>query len=440
VTSADADLDVVIVGAGAAGLATAIFAKRADPAARISILDGARQPGAKILVSGGSRCNVTNTVVTEADFNSGSLAIVRRVLRALPVGATIGFFAGLGVTLREEPNGKLFPESGRSRDVLAALLAELSRVGARLRANTRVLDLARTPDAFVVTTSAGEIRARAVVLATGGLSLPKTGSDGWGYEVARRFGHRIVPTTPALVPLVLDATRPTSIHQSLSGVSHPAELDVLVDGAAIARVPGALLWTHFGLSGPAALDASRHWLRATLEGRNVEVRASVCPGRSFAVVDRRWTDLARARPRASPTTIASEWVPASVAAAMIAALDLPDAPTLATLSRDDRRRIVHALTAWPLAVTGSRGYAFAEVTAGGVPLDEIRPATMESRLVPGLYFVGEILDVDGRLGGFNFQWAWASARVAAEALAARRGGDPRGKPGPNSSPRAIGAS
>ena len=142
-------------------------------------------------------------------------------------------------------------------------------------------------------------------------------------------------------------------------------------------------------------------------------------------MDRRWTDLARARPRASPATVAAEWVPASVAAAMIAALGLSGARTLATLNRDDRRRIVHALTGWPLAVTGSRGYAFAEVTAGGVPLAEIRPATMESRIVPGLFFVGEILDVDGRLGGFNFQWAWASARVAAEALAAR----PRGSAG-----------
>ena len=422
--SAGADLDVAIVGAGAAGLATAIFAKRADPAARVSILDGARQPGAKILVSGGSRCNVTNSVVTEADFNGGSSAVVRRVLRALPVPATIAFFAGLGVPLREESNGKLFPESGRSRDVLAALLAEVSRVGAALRPNTRVLDLAPTPGAFVVTTSAGEIRARAVVLATGGLSLPKTGSDGWGYEAARRFGHRIVPTTPALVPLVLDATRPTSMHRSLSGVSHPAELDVRVDGTTVARVPGALLWTHFGLSGPAALDASRHWLRATLEDGIVEVTANVCPGRTFESVDRRWTDLARARPRASLIAIASESVPASAAAAMIAALGLPGTRTLATLTRDDRRRIVHALTAWPLAVSGSRGYAFAEVTAGGVPLDEIRPATMESRLVPGLYFVGEILDVDGRLGGFNFQWAWASARVAAEALAARRRPNP----------------
>ncbi len=421
-TDADADLDVVIVGAGAAGLATAIFAKRANPALRLSVLDGARQPGAKILVSGGSRCNVTNTVVTAADFNGGSPAIVRRVLRALPVPATIEFFASLGVSLREEPNGKLFPESGRSRDVLAALLAELGRVGATLRANTRVLDLGRTPDAFVVTTSAGEIRARTVVLATGGLSLPKTGSDGWGYAAARRFGHAIVPTTPALAPLVLDATRPTSIHRALSGVSHPAELDVLVDGATVARLPGALLWTHFGVSGPAALDASRHWLRATLGGGKVELVASFCPDRTFESVDRRWTDLARTRPRASVTTIAAEFVPASVAAAMIGALDLAGDRILATLSRDDRRRIVHGLTAWPLAVTGSRGYAFAEVTAGGVPLDEIRPATMESRLVPGLYFVGEILDVDGRLGGFNFQWAWASARVAAEALAARRRG------------------
>lgn len=421
-TSAGADLDVVIVGAGAAGLATAIFAKRANPAVRLSVLDGARQPGAKILVSGGSRCNVTNTVVTAADFNGGSPAIVRRVLRALPVPATIEFFASLGVRLREEPNGKLFPESGRSREVLAALLAELGRVGATLRANTRVLDVARTADGFVVTTPAGEIRAEAVVLATGGLSLPKTGSDGWGYAAARRLGHAIVPTTPALAPLVLDPGPPTSIHRPLSGVSQPAALDVLVDGATIARLPGALLWTHFGLSGPAALDASRHWLRATLDGGRVELTASFCPDRTFESVDRRWTDLARTRPRASLTTIAADFVPASVASALIGALDLAGDRTLATLRRDDRRRVVHALTAWPLAVTGSRGYAFAEVTAGGVPLEEIRPATMESRIVPGLYFVGEILDVDGRLGGFNFQWAWASARVAAEALAARHRG------------------
>jgi hypothetical protein len=419
VSDSAVDADVAIVGAGAAGLATAIFLRRDAPDARVLVLDGARRPGAKILVSGGSRCNVTNRDVTDADFNGGPRPIVRRILRALPVPATIDFFAGLGVALHEEPTGKLFPDTNRARDVLDVLLRELTRSGAVLRAGTRVETMERAGPAFRLVTSAGPLSARAVVLATGGLSLPKTGSDGWGLGAAKRMGHSIVQTTPALAPLVLDAGSPDAIHGSVSGVSLPVRLDLVVDDVVTARVSGALLWTHFGVSGPAALDMSRHWLRAELEGRRARLTLSVCPEDTFDSLDRRWTTLARDRPRAFLVTALADFVPASVAAAMIGALGLPPDRTLAAFGREDRRRLVHALTAWPLAVTSSRGYAYAEVTAGGVPLDEIRSESMESRLVPGLFFVGEILDVDGRIGGFNFQWAWSSARVAARALAAR---------------------
>ena len=413
------DADVAIVGAGAAGLATAIFLRRDAPLARVLVLDGARRPGAKILVSGGSRCNVTNRGVTDADFNGGSRAIIRRVLRALPVPATIEFFAGLGVRLHEEPTGKLFPDTNRARDVLDALLRELEQVGAELRAGTRVETLDLDGSGLRLGTSAGPVRARAVVLATGGLSLPKTGSDGWGYQAARRLGHSIVPTTPALAPLVLDGASPEAIHASVSGVSLPARLDLRIDGAMGARIQGALLWTHLGVSGPAALDMSRHWLRAQLDGRQASLTLNACPSDTFESLDRRWTTLARQRPRALLATALTEFVPASVAAAMLGALEIADDSPLAALGRAHRRRLVHALTAWPLAVTSSRGYAYAEVTAGGVPLDEIRSESMESRRVPGLFLVGEILDVDGRIGGFNFQWAWSSARVAARALASR---------------------
>jgi hypothetical protein len=212
---------------------------------------------------------------------------------------------------------------------------------------------------------------------------------------------------------------PPAIHASLSGVSLPARLDLASPGAPTTKIAGSLLWTHFGLSGPAALDLSRHWLRAAVEARPVRLTASFCPEGSFESLDRQWTDLARERPRSSITNVLAQFVPASVAEGMLAALNLADERTLATLARDDRRRLIHGLTAWPLDVTGSRGYAYAEVTAGGVPLAEVHPASMESRLVPGLFLVGEILDVDGRLGGFNFQWAWASAKVAGDALAAR---------------------
>jgi hypothetical protein len=414
------DFDVAVVGAGAAGLATAIFTRRANPSRSVVVLDGAARPGAKILVSGGSRCNVTNTVVTEADFNGGRPAVIRRILRAFPVEDTVAFFRDIGVPLGEEPGGKLFPVSNRSRDVLDALLAELAHAGAELGAGHRVTDIRPGDGAFRIETTRGPLRARAVVLATGGLSLPKTGSDGWGYEAARRLGHSIVPTTPALVPLVLAPGEPGAIHDRIPGVSLPVRLDVRVDGAIAVRIPGSMLWTHFGISGPAALDASRHWLRARIEGREVSIAACLHPGGTFASLEQDWLTRAAGRPRLTVHTALTRDVPASMASAILDHLAILPETTLAALTREDRRRMVHALVEWPLPIADSRGYRYAEVTAGGVPLGEIDPATMASRVCRGLYLVGEILDADGRIGGFNFQWAWATGWIAGAALA----GDP----------------
>ena len=408
--------DAVIVGAGAAGLATAIFARRLNPAARIVLVDGAKAPGAKILVSGGSRCNVTNTVVTEADFNGGRPAIIRRILRRLPVPDTIAFFEELGVSLHEEPLGKLFPDSHRSRDVLDALLAEAARRGVSPRSAHRVSAIAHEDGLFRLTTAAGPLRARTVVLATGGLSLPKTGSDGWGYQAAAALGHSIVPTTPALVPLVLEANE-EAVHAGVSGVALPVRIDVRVDGRIAARVAGSLLWTHFGVSGPVALDASRHWLRARLERRPVSLSVSFCPDERFESLDAAFLALAGSRPRLTFQNAVADRIPASVASAILARLDLDAASTLAEMTRETRHRLTRALLEWPLPVTDSRGYNYAEVTAGGIPLTEVDPATMESRRCAGLFLVGEILDVDGRIGGFNFQWAWSTGRIAGEALA-----------------------
>ncbi len=408
--------DVAIVGAGAAGLATAIFTRRLNTRASVVLFDGARSPGAKILVSGGSRCNVTNIAVSEKDFWGGSPALIRRVLRALPVARTIAFFRELGVMLHEEADGKLFPDSNRARDVLDALLGETSRVGASLRAATRVVDVQRVPRGFRVMTSSGVTRARAVVLATGGQSLPKTGSDGAGLAIASRLGHSLVPTTPGLVPLVI-ADDEEAMHRELTGVAHPVELSVWVDNRVDLRLGGALLWTHFGVSGPVAMNASRHYLRAQLEGRTCRLTVSFCPGEDFDVVDRHWNDLSVRQPRATVQSTLAGLVPASVAAALLRRLRIDPTAVLSHFPRDDRRRLVHALVAWPLHVAGSRGYDYAEVTAGGVRLDEIDPVTLESRRCPGLFLVGEILDVDGRIGGFNFQWAWSSGYVAGRALA-----------------------
>jgi predicted Rossmann fold flavoprotein len=412
--SLSSDYDVAIVGAGAAGLAAAIFARELNPRQSIALFDGAKTLGAKILVSGGGRCNVTNAVVTERDFWGGRSAIVRRVLRAFPVSDTQKFFARIGVALHEEADGKLFPDSNRARDVLRSLLGEIDRLGVHIEADRRVTDVAREGPAFTLSTPRGPVRATRVVLATGGRSLPKSGSDGGGYLIAQALGHTIVETTPALAPLVLADSEP--LHARLSGVAHEAALTVWVDDRVSIRLTGSLLWTHFGISGPVALNASRHWARACLEHTQVRVTLNMAPPSTFESLDERLIALAVSRPRATVPTLLSSFLPASVGDALAAVVDIGSDSPAGVLSRVDRRRLAHALVEWPLPITDTRGYTYAEATAGGVPLPEIDPGTLESRVCPGLYLVGEMLDVDGRLGGFNFQWAWSSARVCARAV------------------------
>lgn len=458
-TAGSFDADAIVVGAGAAGLATAIFTARAKPGARVLVLEGARHVGAKILVSGGSRCNVTNRTVSERDFWGGSSRVVQRVLRAFAAERAAAFFESLGVPLHEEEFGKLFPDSNSSRTVLDALLRELSRLGVALETGQRVVDVRRAGasrgnvadanvpqdddpapgEIFEVWTADGRIRrAPVVVLATGGRSLPKTGSDGFGYELARRLGHGCVATTPALAPLVSTGAR----RRALAGISLPVELTLRVDGRPVVTVRGPLLWTHFGVSGPAALDLSRHWHRAIIEspdaptraaaddgssesaagvGRTarmpLDVRINVCPGDTEASVSAWLAEQARDRPKAFVRTVLATRLPAAVAEVCVVEAGLSDELTLAHLSRDDRRRLAQALVEGRLEVQDSRGYAYAEVTAGGLPLDEVDHATMQSRVCAGLFLAGEILDVDGRLGGFNFQWAWSSGWVAGHGIA-----------------------
>jgi predicted Rossmann fold flavoprotein len=257
-----------------------------------------------------------------------------------------------------------------------------------------------------------------VVLATGGLSLPKSGSDGAGYAIARALGHTLIATTPALAPLVLAANGndTPAIHGTWSGISQQVILTLRTGGSVTVRERGSMLWTHFGISGPAALDLSRHWLRARLEGRDAEAAANLTPDLDFESLETFWLEQARQRPRAMIGTILATLVPAAVADGVLAGIGIDAATILSSLTRDDRRRLIHALTAWPIPIVDSRGYNFAEATAGGIALQEIDPSTMESRCCRGLYLVGEMLDVDGRLGGFNFQWAWSSAAVAARGL------------------------
>ena len=409
--------DILVVGAGAAGLFAATWAGRAAAGRPCTILavDGARKLGAKILVAGGGRCNVTHVRVTEADYAGSTPAAIRKVLRRFSVADTVAFFAAAGVTLKEEDTGKLFPVTDSARTVLEALLAEARRAGAAILHPARVERLDRDADGFTASTAAGPVRARRVILCTGGRSLPKSGSDGGGLLLAESLGHSLsAPIVPALVPLVLP---PGHWITGLSGLTLTTQVTLTVAGRQRFTTTGSTLCTHLGLSGPAILDASRHWLVARHADPTASLAIGWLPGATGDEVDRL---LVAGQPRGA-LAVLRERLPDRLARALCTEAT---APPTGDLPRDARRRLVAAVTATPLPVVGDRGYAVAEATAGGVPLAEVRLETMESRVCPGLFLAGEILDVDGRIGGFNFHWAWASGFVAGQAAVATLAGVP----------------
>lgn len=410
--------DIAIVGAGAAGLAAAIFAGEAgvpSSSRSIVILDGVKTIGAKILVSGGGRCNVTHEVVAPTDF-FGNRRIIKNVLAAFSVEATIKWFASMGVELKREETGKLFPVTDRSRTVLNALVERCRELGVAILPDHRVTKIARIPDSsagFVVHHSHGALTAGRVILATGGRSIPKSGSDGFGYELARRLGHHVTPTVPALAPLVLDGRM---FHKNLSGLSQEVELTTVVNGKTLDARTGSLLWTHFGISGPVVMDASRFWCLAQEQGEPVEVYGNFLPGQNQEQVRQSFMEQARDNPRRSLGKTFAQRLPQRFTESLIQHAGCDSQTAIAQLPKKDRDHLLSLLTKFLFPIVQDRGWNYAEVTAGGVPLEEVNFRTMESKLVPGIYLVGEILDCDGRIGGFNFQWAWATGHLAGQAV------------------------
>lgn len=408
---------IAIVGAGAAGLAAAIAAaERAKPAddVRILLLDGAHTFGAKILVSGGGRCNVTHEAVTPTDF-FGNRRIIKNVLAAFPIEQTIAWFASLGVDLKREETGKLFPVTDKSRTVLNALIERCRQLGVEIHSDHRVHVIKRAPGEkteFQVQHTHGTLVANRLILATGGRSIPKSGSDGFGYELARRLGHQVTATAPALVPLVL---ADTMFHKTLSGLSHEVELTTMVKERTADHRTGSLLWTHFGISGPVVMDASRFWCLAKERGEPAEIYGNFLPGQTREQVRKWFMEEMKDHPRRSLVNTLAQKLPLRFAESLIQYAKCDSQAAIAQLPRQDREHLLTLLTKFPFPIVHDRGWNYAEVTAGGVPLEEINFRTMESKIVPGLYLVGEILDCDGRIGGFNFQWAWATGQLAGRA-------------------------
>lgn len=410
-------VDLAIIGAGAAGLASAIFASQAAQGKKILLLDAAEKIGTKILVSGGGRCNVTHQTVLPKDYN-GSQKIIRNVLAGFNAQQTVHWFESLGVTLKEEDTGKLFPVTDSAQTVLDALLGRCRALGVIIKPACRVRHIRPTTQTddnlpagpFEIGHDGGIVLAQRVIVCTGGRSLPKSGSDGSGWALVKRLGHTVTETYPALVPLVLDSA---FFHAKLSGIAHDVTLHTHVANKRIDSRTGSMLWTHFGISGPVVMDASRFWVMAHEQGQKAELFCQFMPEMNFEQCEKWLLDQPA---KQTLHRVLATHLPSRVIEQLCSHLAVNDTVMMGQLSKDARRKISHGLTELAMPVIKDRGWNYAEVTAGGIPLSEINYRTMESRLVKGLHFAGEILDVDGRIGGFNFQWAWSSGRAAAGAV------------------------
>jgi predicted Rossmann fold flavoprotein len=400
-------IDVAVIGGGAAGLFAAIWAARKNTNARIVVLDGAKRIGAKILIAGGGRCNVTHHHVDDKAFAGSSPAAIRKILRRFDVNQTISFFQSLDVELKRESTGKLFPVSDRAKTVLDALLHAAQSANVPILTSRRVRSVNGQLDGFLVSGDWGELNAKRVVIATGGKSVPQTGSDGSGYSIATSFGHALTEKIfPGLVPLILP---PDHFIRSLAGISADVEMRVRSgSGRTLKSFRNSMLCTHFGISGPVVLDISRYFLDASQNNSDTELTVNWLPDKSMQQTEKELQELNRS----SVLSWIRRNLPERLARSLCEYSGVSGETPGYRLTRDDRIKLSQFLTQMKLPVIGDRGFQYAEVTAGGVPLKELNLTTMESRLCPGLYLCGEICDVDGQIGGFNFQWAWASGYVA----------------------------
>jgi hypothetical protein len=395
------DRKVVVIGAGAAGCMAAIFA--AQEGADVLLLERMKDGGRKILISGGGRCNVLPSRLSPAQyFTASSPHTLKKMLLSWPLAEQRKFFEHtLGIPLKLEPeSGKLFPVSDKARDVRDGLVDYAKHVGVRMQHNCYVIGLRSENGRWHVQVEGGnEIEAARVIVATGGLSVPATGSDGVGMRILRKLGHTIHDVYPALTPLTCEPPR----HGDLAGVS----LELLLKSREL-QTSGGFLFTHRGYSGPSVLNISHVAVLARTRGGEREpiyVQWTARDGQA-------WNAMLQTKGATSVGSIIRRELPARLADALMQEANVDPQTTTSQLKKEDRQRLLEALVNYRLPWTGDEGYKKAEVTGGGVALGEVDPKTMESRLHPGLFLCGEVLDAFGPIGGYNFAWGWATGRAA----------------------------
>lgn len=402
-----AHYDVIVIGGGAAGLMSALVAGRRGR--RVLVIDSSNRVGKKILMSGGGRCNFTNLNVEPENYLSANPHFCKSALSRYTQWDFIAFVEQHGIAYHERKHGQLFCDNS-AKDILAMLLDECAAVGVTIRTHCKPASIVRinaAPARFAITGASLSESAASLIVATGGLSIPKMGASGYGYELARQFGLNVLPTRAGLVPLVFDGEF-SDACASLSGISLDCRVSIdderkRAPSAHIAFTE-AVMFSHRGLTGPAVLQISNYWAQKR------SVHLNLCPGDDV----RGWLGASkRNRPKTLLRSVLGEKLPKRLVLLLEQLFwahnrDLP----LASFSDSELETIARNLTRWSLTPSGTQGYATAEVTLGGVDTNEISSKTMESKRVPGLYLVGEVVDVTGHLGGYNFQWAWASGFVA----------------------------
>jgi predicted Rossmann fold flavoprotein len=390
-------VDTLILGAGAAGLMAAAHA-----GGRVLVVDHAKAPGEKIRISGGGRCNFTNMHASPANFISRNPHFCKSALKRYTQWDFLDLVARHGIAWHEKTLGQLFCDRS-AKDIVAMLLAEMTAVGADLWLSTSVLSVAQSGNGFAVTLEREGrqvvVQATNLIVATGGKSIPKMGATGLAYDIARQFGHALTDIRPALVPLTFQPER----FAPLAGVATP-----VTAGCHATSFAEAMLFTHRGLSGPAILQISSYWV----EGESI--RVNLLPGTDPYEALRTQRQASGKR---QMQTVLAQMLPARLADHL--ATEWALAGNLADQNDTKLRALADRLTGWQLTPTGSEGYRTAEVTLGGVDTDGLSSQSMMSKTVPGLYFIGEAVDVTGWLGGYNFQWAWSSGVAAGRDIAAR---------------------
>jgi predicted flavoprotein YhiN len=425
-----ASYDVIVIGAGAAGLLAATRA--AERGRRTLLVEKNRRPGVKILMSGGTRCNLTHATDRRgivAAFGKQQGSFLHSALAALGPDELVALFNAEGVATKMEPGGKIFPVSDRATDVLAALERMRVRSGAELVTDAPVDAVRREGDAFVVTAGRQSWQSHSVILTVGGQSYPGSGTCGDGYAWAKSLGHSIIPPRPALTPLTsnerwVQELRGVTVPDVQVTIAEPAEHQSLegqprspatprVKSSAENTRRGSFLFTHFGLSGPVVMDLSRI-ITARPQAANWIAACDFLPAVKEPELLARVADEAARSGKRGILGIVAEWTPRRLAEALLSRAGVPEDRRVAELSRAERAVLVNAIKALPIPIAGSLGFKKAEVTAGGVALDEVDSRTMQSKLVPGLFIAGELLDLDGPIGGYNFQAAFSTGALAGE--------------------------